>query len=653
MAQAAFVVGPPRLRSRLLARRQEFDSLFEGYDRLQAVSYVVTPDLLLHFFDKRGFSQVEVVVGENLTDQYRQALSQKGRQVTAALAELVEQGRLRIFVPRRTIHSKLYMLQRDGQYRVIQGSANLTETARQAANQVNYVWYADLAPDDPWLGQVLADYKAHLRDCSLFMGDLVDLFRQSPERDREELIDAWLKGHLAEEDGLEERRVLQELTARSLQSLEGASVEPIFSVELPDQPATRQRVERRLAVLNPVATDRRLQVNAATYLRYVQEAHGVPLMRVDLADRKVLLGMDGLTLARSEPPPDDRGVDQALEHIEDYVNTVDWGRCLDPRFAKTSIFEALLYFFTAPFAHEHMRARRRAYALVDSRGPQVLYLFGHAQNGKSTFVRLALRLLTGRHILPIPGARFTKTRIQGAAALGSGFPLVFDDVDLSNKGRTFEEVLKSHWEVWWREECVAPQLVLTGNAENLKEWAKSRLKRIDFDVQFAPDGEQKRRLNLILEADNPIFKWFAFVYMDHLERGASPGEDELSIARDVMKDLYRRAGRPLPSFFPEGPVEQLYNPGRRAWQDMLYRLRKASLTRDGDQLRVDFKDDMQHPEVRAYAGHLPQTVKHKVKGKTIVIESPREFDEWLGSGGGGPESWFRRLIRRRPGRQTM
>jgi hypothetical protein len=651
MAQAALVVGTPRLQSRLLARRQGFDSLFEGYDRLQAVSYVVTPDLLLHFFDKRGFSEVEVVVGENLTDQYRQALSQKGRQVTAALAELVEQGKLRIFVPRRTIHSKLYVLQRDGQWRVIQGSANLTETARRGANQVNYVWYVDLAPDDPWLEQALADYRAHLRDCSLFMGDLIDLFRQSPERDREELIDAWLKGRLAEEDGLEERRVLQELTARSLQSLEGESVEPIFSVELPDQPATRQRMQRRLAVLNPVATDRRLQVNAVTYLRYVQEAHGVPLMRVDLAARKVLLGMDGLMLMRSEPPPDGGSVDQALQHIEDYVNTVDWGHCLDPQFAKTSIFEAMLYLFAAPFAHEHMRARRRAYALVDSRGPQALYIFGQAQNGKSTFVRFALRLLTGRHILPIPGAQFSKTRIQGAAALGSAFPLVFDDVDVANKGRVFEGVLKPYWEVWWREECVAPQLVLTANAESLKPWAKSRLKRIDFDVQFAPDEEQKRKLNQILEANDPIFEWFAFLYMNHLERGASLGEDELSIARDVVKDLYRRAGRPLPSFFPEKPVEQLYNPGRRAWHDVLYRLRKASLTRDGDQLHVDFKDDMQHPEVRAYAGHLPQVVKHKIKGKTIVIESPGEFDEWLGSRGSRSEGPLRRLFARiKPGK---
>lgn len=79
---------------------------------------------------------------------------------------------------------------------------------------------------------------------------------------------------------------------------------------------------------------------------------------------------------------------------------------------------------------------------------------------------------------------------------------------------------------------------------------------------------------------------------------------------------------------------------------MLYRLRKASLTHDGDQLHVDFKDDMQHVEVRAYAGHLPQTVKHKVKGKTIVIESPYEFEEWLGSRGSRSEGPLRRLFAR-------
>lgn len=96
-------------------------------------------------------------------------------------------------------------------------------------------------------------------------------------------------------------------------------------------------------------------------------------------------------------------------------------------------------------------------------------------------------------------------------------------------------------------------------------------------------------------------------------------------------------------------MDQLYNPGRRAWQELLYRLRKAAVVRSGDQLHVHFTDDMQHPEVRAYAGHLPQTVKHKSKGKTLIIESPREFEEWLG-GRGIRQSWIRRFIARMQGK---
>jgi len=650
MAQVASAVASPRLRSCVIAHRREFDNLFEGFDRLQAISYVVSPDLLLHFFDKRGLIEVEVVVGENLTEQYRQTLSQKGQQITRALAELVEQRKLRIFVPKRTIHSKLYVLQRDGVHRIIQGSANLTGTARQATSQVNYVWYVDLPPDDPWLQQVLDDYKAHLQNCSLFMGDLVELFRQRPDEDRGELVDAWLKGRVAEDDELGESRFFQQLTTRSLESLAEPGAEAIFAIELPDAPKVRQKLETRLATLGPVVNGRQMQFSAAKVVQYVQENHSVPPMLVDLASQRVTIGIDGTALIRSEPPADAESTDRALQHIEDYINTVDWGSSQDPLFAKTSMYEALLYFLAAPFAHEHMKARRRRHALVDSRGPRVLHIFGHAQNGKSTFLKFALCLLVGRHVAPIAGAQFTKTRIRNAAALGSSFPLTFDDVDLSGKSKPFEEVLKSYWEVWWQEGCVCPQIVLTGNTENFKEWAKSRLKRIDFDVQFAPNAEKKEALNKILEVDNPLFKWFSVLYMGRVVHDISAGDDELSIARDVMKDLYGRAGRALPAFFPQQPIECLYDPGRRAWQDLLNGLRKASAVKEGTRRLIIFKDEMQRLEVLAYAGHLPQSVKHNVKGKTIVIESPHEFEEWLGGSKSRRQSWPSRLVSRIRGR---
>ena len=248
--------------------------------------------------------------------------------------------------------------------------------------------------------------------------------------------------------------------------------------------------------------------------------------------------------------------------------------------------------------------------------------------------------------LPSPERSSPRQGYATRPPLGSSFPLTFDDVDLSGKSKSFEEVLKSHWEVWWKDECICPQIILTGNSENFKEWAKSRLKRIDFDVQFAPSAEKKEELNKILEIDNPIFKWFSFLYMRCLSTGAFPDEDELSLARDVMKDLYISAGRALPAFFPQQPIECLYNPGRRAWTDLLHGLRKASAVRDGTRRLIQFKDDMQYPEIKAYAGYLPQTVKHKVKGKTIVVESPREFDEWLQANTNGHRRWPARLMAR-------
>jgi hypothetical protein len=110
-------------------------------------------------FDEFGFEQVEVVVGDSITgpklvEQYRNTLRDRGDQTTRKVAELVASGQLRIYVPRRTIHSKLYLLTTQTGVRIIQGGANLTDTARHASRQVNYVWYADLQFSSPWLTQV-------------------------------------------------------------------------------------------------------------------------------------------------------------------------------------------------------------------------------------------------------------------------------------------------------------------------------------------------------------------------------------------------------------------------------------------------------------------------------------------------------------------
>ncbi|MBI4180768.1 MAG: phospholipase D family protein [Chloroflexi bacterium] len=617
------------LHTRVIKQQKDFDSLFDGFGRMRAISYVISPDLLLEFFDKRGYSEVEVVVGENLSETYKKNLEQKGIEVTDQLADLVEKDKLRVFISARTIHTKLYILERDEIVRVIQTSANLTLTA-QEARQINYAWYFDIPRSNPVLKQLEQDYESHLRGCTLFMEDLKNLLKQRPETDRKQSIEVWLKGAISEEQDMKIRDIFHDLSL-SLVEASDAKEEKITVLQLPESGVQRKRVEKLLKPLNPVsAGHNQMQINTPAYVRYVYETHHVPLLILSRERQELLFGLDTPMTVLTQAPPDANLVNQGLELMEAYLNTVDFGVVsADPAFVKRSVFEALLYIFFTPFAHECMKARRVKFGPLYSRGPRFLYIYGPSQNGKSTFLRFALKLLTGRIIEPLSRQDFTKTGITNVRLTETAFPLVFDDVDQSRILR-MEEVFKSYWERWWRDQYVSPQIVITSNSPRLREWAKSRVKRIDFDVQFAPSEAARGKLARLFKEDNLIFRWFSYLYLNRLNADELASDDELLLARAVMRELYAKAKRSIPEFFPAEPIEKLYDPGRQDWRDLLYGLHKATVKDEGNRKLVTFAKDMQLWEIIDYQGYLPQTIKYQRKGNTIIIENPKEFDKWLG-----------------------
>jgi len=626
--QADLFAGLSPLQTQVISRRKDFEELFDGFIRMRAISYVISPDLLLGFFDKRGYTELEVVVGENLSEAYRKDLEQKGVEITDRLAKLVERGILRIFIPTRTIHTKLYILEREDMVRVIQTSANLTVTALEARRQINYAWYLDIPPGHPLLERLTQDYESHLHNCSLFMDDLKQLLQQRQDTDRKQLIEAWLKGTATEEQDVEMRSLFHELSVSLIESSDSRE-ERVTVLQLPESESARNRIERQLAPLKPVPVGQnQIHVSNSAFIRYVYETHRVPLLFLS-QERQLLLGLDTPMAVLTEEPSDPALVNQALQLMEDYLDTVDSGESANPLSTKASMFEALLYIFFTPFVHEYMRAKRARYGLIDTRGPRFLYIYGPSQNGKTTFLRFALKLLTGRIIEPLSRQDFTKTRITNAVLTETAFPLVFDDVDPS-RTPGIEEVFKSYWERWWRDKYVSPQIVIASNTPRLKEWAKSRVKRIDFDVHFAPTEAAKEKLAKLFSQDNPIFRWFSYLYLTHISADEVPSDDELKLARAGMKELYEYARRPLPQYFPVEPIEKLHDPGRRDWRDLLYGLHKATVEEQGNRKLVTFSKDMQHWEINDYQGYLPQTIKYQRKGNTIIIENPKEFDKWLG-----------------------
>lgn len=633
------------LRTSVITKRRDFEGLFEGFQVLKAVTYVASPDLLLEFFEKRGYREVEVVVGENLSDAYRQGLAQKGADSAERLAERVLEGVLHIWVPAKTIHTKLYRLERPDCVRIIITSANFTETARKASAQVNYAWYFDGAPNHPWLKQIEADFQKHKDLCQPFMGDLADLIRQQNGESRRELIEAWLQGTAAPEMDSGTKLALNQIAIQAL-APGAVSTEPIVSIKLPEAPAQRRELERFLAPLNPSFTDREIRLEAPAYISYVHETQGLPLLAVDRDRSELRIGFEGQALSRTETLPNQETINQALAHVENYMALVDRGQTPDPKFAKTSMMEALLGLFAAPFAHEYMKERRRRFGSIDTRGPRFLYIYGPSQNGKSTFLRFVLRLIAGRALEPLNGTDFGKRKILGAASVGTVFPLIFDDMVISQKWGVFEEVLKSYWEVWWREDFPVPQIVVSSNMFALKEWAKSRLKRIDFDVHFAPSLESKEQLARLFAQENQLFAWFSHLYLGYLKEPGADLEDELALARRAFQELYRRSARSIPDYFPAGPIEKLYDAGQRSWRDLVHRLKKARIDWEKDRASIHFAEDLQYYEIKEYEGYLPQTIKHRRRGKALVIETPQEFRTWIEGERENGRGWWGRLLGR-------
>lgn len=616
------------LQTAVITKPGHFDTLFEGFSRLRCISYVTSGSLLLELVHSRGFESVELIVGEDLGPLERESLANEGASVVERLAAMVESGKLTVHIPKRVIHSKLYVLEGAGRNtRVIQTSANFTETARKATRQTNYAWFVDLPNDHPALKRLLDDYDEHMSRCTPFLGDLLDLFRQSPETPREVVVEHWLSG-VTGSSGTTINAALAEVSDWAL-SVEPAAEEPVYTIHLPEASSERRQAEKVLTALGATPAGRDLRVKRDEFLIHVEQTLGLPKMTVDTARQEVRIGLDGARKVLSEPIGSAAEVLASLIGVESYIDTIDRGKTLHPVLAKTAMYEALLYMLASPFADLHMRIMRERFGNLERRGPKMLYLVGPSSNGKTTFFRYALLLISGKQLTPLVSTDLTKTRIRNAIGLKTCFPLVFDDVNPSQKN-AFEEILKSHWETWWTREGVSPQIAISSNKLSLPEWAKSRVKRIDFDVHFASSQENLAHLSRIFAQPNRLFGWFSTLYFEELQAKPESNDDELLIARRVIRRLYERAGRELPPFFPVKRFEELFDPGRVKWQDLLQRSHQGRLREDGQRAIVEFKEDIQHFEITRYIALLPQIVKHEHRGSQVIIENPEEFRAWLG-----------------------
>lgn len=520
--------------------------------------------------------------------------------------------------------------------RVIIGSPNLTETGLFGKKQNNIILTFDYSLPAPKNNQkaiqsFLGYFNDTKRECDLFMQDLVTLLDQEGMEPKveENLIQRWLNESNEE---VQIRQVKSFIKEFNDQVLENISEEEInFSIYLPQAKETQRAIEKILPIKHfERISDNKIIVSSLRYFRLIKESIQYPLMYIksEEHERKVFLISDKPRSCTS-CPKSSQEVDQALQNLEDFCNTVELGQTENPLRAKMIFYEAMLYFLNAPFSHELMKAKKQTVGIADDTGLQYLIICGLGANSKTQLIRFMLKVLTGQLIDPLPVEQFTAKKVEYISNLGTVFPIVVDDVR-SAKLSAREDLFKNYWEKHWSTDIDCPQIIVTTNYRDIlnKEWAVRRIKGLDFDVVFKKKQENSQRLNTIMAQSNPIFSYFSYYFLNRTDIIKHfKIEDELNIARLVMKELYTMAGRPLPKYFPERPAEEMFDKNWDKWRRSI-QLGKMSIKYKSNTVQVIFPSDMRY-EIIPHLKALPQELVAEVHGNMIVCDRKKEFRKWV------------------------
>ena len=596
------------------------------------VMYCTNPKEILTAFGWGNLNYLEVVIGHKKVQNFKKALTPG---VLLQLSTLIDEGKLVIFTSDKIhYHSKLYICHNENGARLINGSANFTRTGTGIkGRQWNDIWGWDITGDyvsSPIYKKEISKYNIYKSNVEVFIeGDLASVFaNEENEKKQVEMMENWLKTDMIHGcSGDTEVRELTRLINKSV--MEGGA--EVIEIMPPQSDATVKRVAEDMAQLGIQLTgDSTIQVIRSDYLNH--NARPFPMMDVDFDSRAVRIGIGNEVINRTANEIDIDLMEQDIIRLEDFINTIDLTDFRDLRLAKMSLFEAMLYIQCTPFHNEFMERRRRIFGIAEERGPRILHLWGSTYNGKSKFLNVASKFLTGSKIIkPRDAEFFVQKEVKSVQLMQTTYPQMYDDLTKDKwTADGTEKIVKTIWDKKWRPGDQQSQVILTSNRKCPDGQMKTRVKEIHFPATFERSKESRIALLEHLEGDCEFFTWFSKLYFDYAVNNPDHIEDDESfIGRIVIERMYKLCDRELPDWFCSEPLEKLYD--KTAIEILKALARKDAWFREkSGEFQVIFREQIEWWEVsREYKNGIPPECNAEQIGNTIFIRSKARFLTWL------------------------
>ncbi|AXR79909.1 phospholipase D-like domain-containing protein [Natrarchaeobaculum sulfurireducens] len=644
---------------RILRTWKAFTDIFADAKRVKTVTYCDSPQLVLRILDhdEVDIDSLEVVVGDRNAEQYRQKLTNHVDEAYR-MKELIEDGRLSIYTldsSRSILHTKLYrIVNHDGSHTLVIGSANLSKQAWGNTKQTNTVavFHTDGTTD---VDEAFAEmYDVQKEDYTAeFMADLIDeLEALDTSEEEKERVSAWVDGRVGDHDEVTElnKKATEELdnVEMEVHALTDDPETADSTVAFVDDPDEADEVlEERISLSttgfddgtgafeglksydNTTIKDNVIRTTTRAYTQYLQEEYGIPKMWFSEDDGTLLL--DGPSrrhsLMADELPDDPARIDRALADLEAYFETVEkHGDSNDYEAVKAHMFEALIWFFWAPFANKYASRFREASLTLDDALP-FLYIYGESNAGKGTFTEFALSLISHSVVSePADADEVGVPQVRGLKKVDSAFPLVVDDVTKQQIDQQLDGPLRNYWKNW-PGDVQYPALAFISNNKRPNKWFRNRAKILHFDVFFEGTFKSRHEVGDVIDQQNPLYEWFTHL-LGSRDIELRESNDTLYDARQVFLELYDRAGREVPEYFPRRPADEHYDTAKGKWHRAHDRGQLEFNEYDGNLIAV-FNEDMKY-DVKAYGRSLPTRMRADVHGLEIEIKHVENFAEWFG-----------------------
>ncbi len=606
--------------------------LFDGYDELYGITYSSGIQFMEKVFD--SFAHVEMIIGfegvmgEDLAtiisvqikDVERLAKTKSAKR----LAERMQDGSVDISVSRDyKSHEKIFILKaNDGRVRVITGSANMSASAFLGIQRENIVCFDDRAAFE-------------------YYKDLFDNFKEKcSDSVSEKLLVALQEDEDYIRDNIQETPIIQTIKKKNMVILE-----PSTDTDDAEIVADIKGLEKEIKPLLPKVKPEngKVFVTGETFKAFkrkydensnVKKAREKKLPKLHIDYEGKYLTFNG---KECKLTPDSTLVKQDINCLTSFIDSLESFHG-DYQKSQKDYYRFFNWYFCSPFM-PYLRyiGSKNEYGVIPF--PVMGILYGDSNGGKTTFVSLLSKLMSGVKVSPNSSNDFTGTNIVKLKAACEGLPINIDDLAKAQYDAHFEKVIKDdNWGIPERLWNYPSVVISTNKLASLKPDISKRVVtcRIDIKIDKEKGAYSSKRINESMKnATNAFFcEYFKRMLGVIEEMESSMREGDETYFPDIFKEsskvilaIFKDEGIDIPEYITDLSYTDYFGDlaiGKHAISQI-----KTAWETEPKMFKIDKKKNLlvySYPEngrlyeLKHLQDELPPKLETKVNSRSLIMK---------------------------------